>query len=129
MSEIVKTARENDVRIVIFTDMDFMRWQYGLWPLRGVIKKTVQMNSIYTYGIRRYLKEIADLQAKNQDMVIIPAVESAPFYYWEGSPFKKDLKLYNWYRHLLVIGLEDPADYRRLPSLSNDNSLALPFRF
>ena len=27
--EIVKIARENDIRIVILTDMDFMRWQYG----------------------------------------------------------------------------------------------------
>lgn len=127
--EIVKIARENNIKIVIFTDRDFMRWEYGLWPLRNVIKRTVESNSVFNYGIGRYLKEIEDAQKENPDMVLIPGVESAPFYYWEDNPLKGNLKIYNWHKHMLVIGLGKVNDYKNLPNISNRYSLALPFTF
>lgn len=127
--EIIKIARQNGIKIVILTDRDFMRWQYGLWPLRRIIRKTVRANSMFTYGIKRYLKEIEDAQRKNTDLVIIPGVESAPFYYWEGSPFKNNLKMWNWHKHMLVIGLDKVEGYKNLPSVSNGYSLIRPFGF
>ena len=74
ISEIVKIAKDNGVKVVILTDRDFMRWQYGLWPLRRVAKKTVESNSVFNYGIKRYLKEIEDTQEKNPDMALIGGV-------------------------------------------------------
>lgn len=127
--EIIEAARKNNIKVVILTDRDFMRWEYGLRPLRRIIKKTVEAGSIATYGIKRYLKEIEELQKKNPDLVIIPGAESAPFYYWSGSPFKNSLKMHNWHKHILVIGLEKAGDYRNLPSVSNPSALALPFSF
>lgn len=129
IDEIVEIARQNNIKIVILTDRDFMKWEYGLWPLRRIIKKTVERNSVFTYGIKRYLKEIEVAQSKNTDLVVIPGVESAPFYYWKGSPFKNNLKICNWHKHMLVIGLDKVEDYKNLPSLSNGYSLALAFRF
>ncbi|MEA3560267.1 MAG: hypothetical protein U9R31_00650 [Candidatus Omnitrophota bacterium] len=125
--EIIKAAKQNDVKIVILTDCDFMRWQYGLWPLRRIIKKTVENNSVSNYGIEHYLKEIEEAQKKNPNLVIIPGVESAPFYYWSGSLFENNLKMHNWHKHILVIGLEKVSDYRNLPSVSNSYGLLLPF--
>jgi len=127
--EIINTARRNNIKVVILTDRDFMRWEYGLWPLRRIIKKTVEANSIATYGIKRYLKEIEDLQKKNPDLIIIAAVESAPFYYWSGNPLQDNFTIHDWHKHILVIGLEKASDYQNLPSVSNSYGLLLPFTF
>ena len=88
LSQIAAIAQGSGISVVIFNDRDLMRWEYGLWPLRGVIKKTVEHNSIFKHGIGSYLKQIAELQNTFPEMVFMPGAESAPFYYWEGSPFK-----------------------------------------
>ena len=115
LEEIVQTARINGIKIVILGERDFMRWEYGLWPLRGLIKKTVKSNSLSAYGVERYFREIEKLQLGNPDMLIIPGVESAPFYYWEGSPFRKNLKVKNWHKHMLIVGLKKIEDYENIP--------------
>lgn len=125
--EIIEIARENGVKVVVLTDRDFMRWEYGLWPFQRIIKKTVESNSISTYGIRCYLDMIEEVQKKNTDLVLIPGVESAPFYYWEGIPFR-NLKIYNWHKHILVIGLNGIEDYKNLPNISNNYSLKKLFK-
>ena len=56
LREIAETARGNGISAVIFTDRDLMRWEYGVWPLRNVIKKTVENNSVSRYGADRYLR-------------------------------------------------------------------------
>ncbi len=67
--EIIEIAKENGIKIIIFTDHDLVKWEYGLRPLRKIIKKTVEKNSIFTYGIKRYHREIEDAQKKNPDLV------------------------------------------------------------
>ena len=126
--EIIEIARLNSIKVVILTDRDSMRWEYGLWPLRNMIKKTVESNSVFKYGIRRYLNEISQAQERNPDLVIIPGVESAPFYYWQGSPINSSLKMHNWHKHMLAIGLEDAEDYEYLPVIGNKKVLRLPFK-
>ena len=128
LSEIVKTAKQGGIKVIIVTDRDLMLWQYGLWPLRRIIKQTKKQNSVFTYGIKRYLKEIADLQKLNPDVIMIPAVESAPFYCWEGSPFSNNLCLKDWHKHILTIGLTQPQDYENLPVIGNAGALRLPIR-
>jgi len=91
--QIAQAARDSGISVIAFTDRDHMRWEYGLWPLRNLIRKTVEDNSISTFGIQRYLKEIHELQNTFTDIILIPGVEAAPFYYWEGSPFKSILLL------------------------------------
>lgn len=125
--EIVKIAKQNGVKIVVLTDQDCSKWEYGLWPLRRVMKRTEKANSISTYGIKQYLKEIEEVQKRNPDLVIIPGVESAPFYSWVGNPLKGTLTMYDWHKHMLVVGLE-ARGYKNLPTVSNGYSLLLPFR-
>jgi hypothetical protein len=128
IAEIVKTAKENKIKIVIVTDRDLMKWEYGLWPLRNIIKKTVEANSIFKYGIGRYLKDIENIQKANQDILLIAGLESAPFYYWQGSAFDNSLKMYNWHKHILVMGLDTAIDYKNLPSIGNPRALRTKFQ-
>lgn len=128
IAQIIKIAKQNNIKVVIITDRDIMRWQYGLWPLRNIIKKTEESNSIFKYGIRRYLSKIAKLQERNLDLVLIAGLESAPFYYWGGNLFSDHFAIANWHKHILVIGLDKVIDYKDLPVLGNKWALALPFK-
>jgi hypothetical protein len=127
LEEIVRIARNNGFRAVIVTDRDSLQWEYGLFPLRELIKTKKTMSSIATYGASRYLKDIADLQQHYSDIIIIPGVEAAPFYYWKGNPAGDDFKLYDWHKHMLVIGMDKAEDYDYLPSVANIKSLRQPF--
>ncbi|MFC1496524.1 hypothetical protein ACFL52_03820 [Candidatus Margulisiibacteriota bacterium] len=119
ISEIVETAKKNDIKVVIFADRDFMNWEYGIWPFRGLIKRRVESNSIAQHGFDKYFAAIEEEQKKNPEMVLIPAVETAPYYYWSGGPFNKTLKIHDWHKHLLVLGLNQ-EELRKLPVVAND---------
>jgi hypothetical protein len=125
--EIVKICRQEKFKVVIITDRDLMRWEYGVSPWRNILKKTVEADSIFKYGLRRYLNEFKSIQESNPDLVLIPGIESAPFYYWQGSLFSNNLELIDWHKHLITIGLKDLTDYQGLPILGNKKGLALPF--
>ncbi len=129
VSDILKIAKENNIKIVILTDRDYMKWEYGLWPWPNLIKKTVENSSVFKYGIDRYFKLIDEAQKENSDIVLIAGAECAPFYYWTGNPFTRNLKMYNWHKHILVIGLDKTSDYQNMPCVANKNALALPFIF
>lgn len=127
LEEIVRIARNNGFKAVIITDRDYLQWEYGLWPLRNLIKTRQAMPSLATYGVERYLQKIAALQKQYSDIVIIPATEAAPFYYWEGSPYAPGFKIKSWHKHMLIIGLDQASDYENLPSVSNKKSLRQPW--
>ncbi len=117
--EIVKIARENGIKVVIFTDHDTMKWTYGIPPLRKIVQKVVDQKSILKYGAENYINTINELNKKYPDMLLIHGTESIPFYYWQGSIFKKTLALVKGNEHILVFGLKNPSDYKNLPSVGN----------
>ncbi len=119
LAEIMAAAKSQGIQVVIVTDRDLLRWEYGLWPLQGILKKTLSQNSIFTYGIQRYLDDIETLNRYNPDCIMLPAVESAPFYFWQGSVFKDNLVLKNWHVHMLAVGLQTVADFSGLPVAGN----------
>lgn len=127
LREIAEAAQDNDIDVVVFTDRDLMRWEYGAWPLRNLIKKRVENNSVLRYGTARYLREIEQLKTDFPDMVFVPGVESAPFYYWEGSPLKRNLTMHNWHKHILAVGMAMPGDYNRLPVIGSPRGLRKGF--
>ncbi|OGS24819.1 MAG: hypothetical protein A2297_07420 [Elusimicrobia bacterium RIFOXYB2_FULL_48_7] len=119
LEEIVIKARNLGISVVIPTDHDLEKVEYGVWPLRKIIKKTVQRNSVFLIGTDKYLDEINRLQQKYPDTVIIPGVESSPYYYWTGNPLKKNMVLHRMHKHLTVIGLNKVKQYRELPISGN----------
>jgi len=126
--EIAKIAQDNGISVLIITDNAASRFEYGLRPLRGLIKKTMENPSALTYGIENYLERIKKLNQEFPKMIFIPAVEGAPFYYWTGSFFKNNLTMHNWHNHILAIGLDSAAAYRNLPLISNPRGLRAGIR-
>jgi len=127
--EIVAIAKQSNLKAVILTDDVLMRWEYGLWPLRRIIKKTVEQKSIFKYGIKKYLNQIENVQKESPDLLLLAGFECAPFYYWEGNVFNSSLKMRNWHKHILAMGLENVKDWENLPVLGNNQGLLLPFHF
>ena len=127
LDDVVRVARLKGIQAIVITDRDHMKWEYGIWPLRNIIKATRESNSVFKYGIANYLNTIELASKKNKDILIIPGLESAPFYYWKGTPFSGDFKICDWHKHILVIGLQKPQDYTALPVLANAAGLKRPF--
>ncbi len=117
--EIVSLAKENGIQAVIFTDHDTMRWEYGILPLRRIIQKATNQDSILKYGAEKYINTIEELDAKYPGTIVIHGTEAIPFYYWQGSVFKKNLTLLNGNKHILTVGLKTASDYGHLPSVGN----------
>jgi len=126
--EIVQRAREHGFSVVVFTERDLMKWQYGVWPLRRIVSKTVEQNSLARYGAERYLTEIGNLRRDFPDMVILTGVESAPFYWWEGSPWKGGMVMHDWHKQIIAVGLKDADSIRNLPVIGNERGLREHFQ-
>ena len=121
--EMVKRVREAGLKVAVITDKENQRVEYGMFPLRKIIRKVEERRSVRTFGAKNYLSLIDTIAKKYPDMTIIPGVEAVPFYYWEGSYFNNNLKLVNFHKELLVLGLERPEDLEGIPSISYNNFL------
>jgi hypothetical protein len=97
--------------------------EYGLFPFRHILKKRVERPSINKGGAEEHLAHISTVQAKHPDTIVIPGSETAPFYFWTGSYFSKNLTAHNHERRILTVGLEKPEDYQNLPILHNGLSI------
>ena len=117
IEELVSKARAQNLEVLMLTDHDRVVMEYGLFPLRNLIKKREERNSILQIGPKVYLSEIERLNRSQQAVLVIAGVQSSPFYYWTGSPFKTGLTAHDYRKELLLIGLSAPGDYSGLPQL------------
>ncbi|MBI4712860.1 MAG: hypothetical protein HY762_06145 [Planctomycetes bacterium] len=122
INDYIQLARQERMGILIVTDHDTQRYEYGLWPLRGIIRKVVERESVLKFGAGKYLDAIRQTNQSTGDVLVIDGVESTPYYYWGGSYFGKNLTLNNRGKHLLVIGLNKSDAYENLPLIANDKS-------
>ncbi len=119
---LIKLAKKRGFNVLFITDHDREVLEYGLWPFQNILKKKVEEASINKGGPENYLNMIRSASQRHPEMILIPGAESSPFYYWKGSYFKRNLTVCDWERHLLIIGLEDPKDYKELPIPHNGYS-------
>jgi hypothetical protein len=124
---LVDLAKKRGFEVLFINDHDRMTMEYGIFPLRNIIRKKVELPSINSRGAEKYLQGIKQAAQQHPEVILIPGSETAPFYYWTGSPFKDNLTAHNGERHLLIMGLENPQDYKDLPILHNGFSI-LHFR-
>jgi len=117
IEELVAKAAEKQIEILILTDHDLVAMEYGVFPIRNLVKKHEERKSILQAGPRRYLSEIEQLNKQQQAVLIIPGAQSSPFYYWRGKPFGEGLSAYDYRKELLLVGLDAPEDYEYLPVL------------
>lgn len=119
-AEAMEQAKAARLDGVLFTDSLLRRWEYGIWPARGLIKKSVEQPSILRTGAGKYLEEIRAQNNKGQ-LLAIAGLEAAPFYYWRRSPFDKaGGEIRDWNQHLLVFGLDSAEKLEQLPAASFD---------
>ena len=117
IEELVAKAGKQHLDVLVLADHDLVAMEYGLFPFRNLIKKREARKSVRQAGSQKYLSEIERLNQQQQSVLIIPGVQSSPFYYWEGNPFGQGLRAHNYRKELLLVGLTAPADYDNLPLL------------
>lgn len=125
---LAERAEQLGLDVLILTDNFSLRYEYGLWPLPGLLKRQIRFPSVLEYGVERYLDEIAEAQSRHPRLIILPGVEVAPHYYWTGSLVGRTLTMHNAQRNLLVLGLTKPEDYRSLPVSGNPASYTFDWR-
>ena len=91
IGELASRAENKNLEVLILTDHDQVVMEYGLFPFRNLIKRREERPSVLLAGPENYLAEIERLNRQQQAVLIIPGVQSSPFYYWTGSPFGKGL--------------------------------------
>ncbi|MEC7641759.1 MAG: hypothetical protein VYC17_06345 [Nitrospinota bacterium] len=124
VQELANVSQHRGIDVVIYSDHDRASLEFGIFPLERIVKKKKEQYSILTSGAAAYLSEINTNDKTFPETLLIPAVESAPFYYWEGTLADENLTAHNWDKHLLVIGLKKASDYEQLPILNSNFSLA-----
>ena len=117
IKELVAKAEEKHLEVMVLTDHDLVVMEYGFFPFSNLIKKRQERNSVLQAGPRVYLSEIQRLNSQQQSVLIIPGIQSSPFYYWLGTPWGKGLSAHNYRKELLLVGLSSPDDYYSLPLL------------
>lgn len=116
---IIELAKKRGFDVLFLNEHDLLTVEFGLWPLRNILKKRENRSSILKNGVENYLNQIQMTSIKFPETILIPGTESSPFYYWKGSLFKRNLTLCDYEKHLLVIGLEKERDYEDLPIIHN----------
>ncbi|MFQ5900571.1 MAG: hypothetical protein ACE5IH_03330 [Thermodesulfobacteriota bacterium] len=115
-AEMVEKVREKGLGVAIINDHDNERVEYGVFPLRRLIKKVVERQSISTHGEKKWLEALREADNTFPE-IVIPGIEAVPAYYWEGGLFDKYLSLRNWHKHILIMGLDSPDDIADIPSV------------
>jgi len=117
IGELVSRAEDKGLEVLILTDHNQVVMEYGLFPFRNLIKKREERKSVLQAGPENYLADIQRLNKQQQSVLIIPGIQSSPFYYWSGNPFGKGLTAHDFRKELLIIGMHSPDDYYGLPLL------------
>ena len=122
LDQLAVEAKASGIDAIIFSDNFLLHYEYGLFPLRGVIRRTVELPSVLNLGVDRYLAGIRAAGLRHPDVMLIPGVEVVPHYYWTGSIFSKDLTMHDAQKNVLVLGLPRADDYGRMPASGNHAS-------
>ncbi len=122
VQDIAETAEGSGIDVVIYNDRARDSLQYGVFPLRRILKKTDVRRSVLNTNATFYLSDIKNKNEQFPKTLLIPGVDVSPFYYWSGSAIKKTLVAHNWDKRLSIIGLETGASLEQLPLLNSNFS-------
>ncbi|NOY70508.1 MAG: hypothetical protein GXP53_13665 [Deltaproteobacteria bacterium] len=123
IDELVEKAAAEGIGCLVLTDHDRVEMEYGLFPFRNIVKAWESRPSVLSAGAGKYLDAIFTVNARQKNVLVIPGVQSSPFYYWTGIPLPGKLTAHDFRKELLILGMDSPGDYRGLPIMNNGPSL------
>ncbi len=119
LDQLAEEAERVGVDAILLSDNFALRYEYGLFPLRGGLKGRIGFPSLLDAGVEQYLRAVAAAQTRHPRVLLIPGAEVAPHYFWTGSILDGTLTMHNAQRNLLVLGLPAGEDYMALPVAGN----------
>ncbi len=120
IKDITSQAERQKIDVILFSDFARNSLEFGVKPFERIFKKIIQGPSVLDRGAGGYLSEIKENDRQFERTLLIPGVETIPFYFWSGSNYDKNLTAHNWDKHLLVFGMDSAQDLEQLP-LPNSN--------
>jgi len=119
LDELVARARATGVE-AIFLAEDYMgRFEYGLPPLRNILRYRVEFPSLLSRGPEAFLQAVQAANARQKDVLLIPGAQVIPQYYWTGSLLRGTLTMHDTQRDFLALGLYGAGDYHELPAVGS----------
>jgi hypothetical protein len=122
IQELANLAQHRKIDVVFFSDNDRLSLEYGVDPFERIFKKKRVSASVLTSGAAPYLSEISSNDKNFPETLLIPALETAPFYFWTGNVIDKNLIAHNWSKRLLLVGMNNSAAMEQIPSLNSNFS-------
>lgn len=123
VQDTAEMAKQAGIDIVFYNDRARDSIQYGLFPLKRLLKRTNEGQSILNTSPDVYLSNINEKHKQFRETLLIPGTDVSPFYYWSGSVFKDNLVAHNWDKRLSIIGLTKGEDFEQLPILDSNFSM------
>ncbi len=120
IEEIVELAKQHNIDCVVMTDHFLRKVEYGVWPFRGIVKKSVSLPSVMRVGFDKYLSKIEEMNKKQKDVIVIPGLEITPHYFW--SIEENSFVINNLHKHMLIIGLDKKNLFYSLPVIGNESN-------
>jgi hypothetical protein len=117
---IARKASEHKLDFIVVSDQFIVRAEYGFPPFRNVINFSKEKTSITTFGGKKYLELLKNLDANNR-IVIIPGADIAPHYFWETKSIFEKPTCRQFSRQLTVFGPLDEALLQKLPVIHNSS--------
>ena len=122
LDELIARARAGGIEAIFLTENHLQRFEYGLRPLRNLLRYRVEYPSLLTRGPENYLAAVREANARQKDVLLIPGAEVIPHYHWTGSLLQGTLTMHNAQKNLLAFGLAKAEDYRDLPAVGNPDA-------
>ena len=119
LEDLAGLASTRGIEVILLADNHLQSFEYGLPPLRGLLRYRVRFPSVMSNGPEAFLKAVESANARRRDVLILPGVEVLPHYFWSGSLLDGSLTMHNGQKNILALGLSRPEDYRDLPTVGN----------
>ncbi len=125
LADIIEKAKEAEIGFVVVSDQFLVRCEYGLPPLRNLLKLSKERKSVSTFGIDEYLELVRAASEKEKSLVLIPGVDVAPHYYWSRTA-DGVLSCRQFSQQMTVFGGIDSGYLRSMPVVHNSRAALSP---
>lgn len=119
---MAEEAKKQGIDVLFLTDQYYEKYEYGIQPLQGIIKKSYERNSIMKWGAQNYLQQIEQASRETPEVLLIDGTAVTPFYYWSGQLWPGPLMLNDRGKDILLLGLGESKLYENIPIVGNGKS-------